>query len=261
MTYFDYNLQQILVAIMISVRLGAMLMSLPFLSEIKIPMIMNITLPVVMGFLLAPSMPTIVPVEMLSHAGFMVLALLTEILTGVLIGFSVRIVMALANIAGEIAGIQIGFSMAAIFDPHFGQVSEVAYFNMIFVAIAFFVFDMHHAVIRTVVFSYSTVPIGAPFVSMSETVVALSKLFSMVFSLACRFAFPVVVAILMSHIINGLISVTAPQLNIYFNAAIALNIALGLGILVVSFGTLFEALNSALTQMQSMWNGIFGFIR
>lgn len=261
MTMLQYSLNELLLALLMSFRFGAMFASMPFFSEIRTPLLMAVVLPMVLGFLLAPVTPQILPPGLFSSPILLGLAIITEILVGTLIGYSVRVVMGLASVAGEIAGIQIGFSMAAIFDPHFGQVSEVAYFNLIFVTIAFFVFDVHHSLFRTLAYSYVAVPVGTPFISMSAAAAGIGKLFTLVFAMGCRFAFPVVVAILMSHIINGLISVTAPQLNIYFNAAMALNIGLGLAIMAMSFGNLFVSLRTALTQMQGFFDGFFGVMR
>ncbi|MCP5464780.1 MAG: flagellar biosynthetic protein FliR [Deltaproteobacteria bacterium] len=209
-------------------------MTMPFFSEVKLSRVTQLLLPIAISFLIAPIVAKDVMPVMSQSPLVVGLAITGEILIGVFIGFALNIVFVLASIVGETAGQQAGFSLASIFDPSLGQVSLISFLLRNTFFYIFFVFNLHHVLIYMMVQSYEFFPVGGSFLSFSSAAPAMVTLFSQIYMMAMRIVLPVIVVILLSHITMGIISITAPQMNIYFNAAITLNIIIGMYILAES---------------------------
>lgn len=256
MNFIDYNINTLLFALMMSFRMGAFFKSMPIFSEIKVTGLVTILLPLMFAFLLAPSVANnILPVMTLDaiHIGY---AIVTEIMVGVFMGFSLNVVMLLATMVGELMGMQAGLSMASLFDPNLGQVSVISYLIRNLFFLAFFAFNMHHAFIFMLVQSYQFIPVGGDFYSLTKAVPALMHLFASIYLMAFRIVLPVIVIILLSHLTMGIISITAPQMNIYFNAAISMNIVIAMLLFAISFPILFQFYNVGLDSLQNFIVGV-----
>lgn len=234
MNLFDYNLSQVFFALLMSVRLGAFFFSIPVLSENKIPPFLLVLLPLALGVLLSPVVPHKIPEDMLAQPAFLFFAIPTEMLTGLLMGFVVKILFSLANIVGDLLGMQAGFSMASFFDPHLGQVTELSYLLRILFGLLFFSLNLHHKFLWMVTQSYQAIPVGMSVLSLAQIIPALFKIFSTIYLLSLHFVLPAMTVILLSHVLMGVISITAPQMNIYFNAAVTINVYIVMGIFVLS---------------------------
>ena len=107
----------------------------------------------------------------------------------------------------------LGFAMAV--DPQNGvQVPVVAQLYVILGTLLFLSVDGHLALIDAVVQSYSLIPIGSLSISASS-LTALVSLGSIVFAGGILLALPVMTALLLINLAFGIITRTAPQLNIF----------------------------------------------
>jgi flagellar biosynthetic protein FliR len=257
MNLLNYNIDQVLLMVFVAFRIGAMFISMPFFSDVKVPMLVPVVLPVMFSAVLTPIIPH--PDMAGIHAGFLpfIFSTFTEVSIGLLMGFSVRILFTMATVAGELAGLQIGFAMAGLFDPSLGQVPQLAVLQNAFLIVAFFAFNAHHAFVQTLVQSYYAIPVGTQGMVVVQMVPGLFKVFSGIYLLALRFALPVVAVILMMHIIMGVISIAAPEMNIYFNAAMNINITLGMFILMLSIGTLIRFFQTGTVSVTDFLRGGF----
>lgn len=244
-----------------SFRIGALFLAMPFFSEVKTPGLVTVILPVSLAAIIAMTLPVQGLSMLAAGAVPLAIAIANEIIIGVTMGFAVRILFTLGAIAGEIAGVQMGFSMAGLFDPSLGQIPLLAILQNSLMVIIFFAFNVHHALVIALVQSYQAIPPGAGGYDAAGAAMGLIKLFGMIYMLALRFALPVIATILMLHIIMGVISITAPEMNIYFNAAMNVNLVLGLMIVMLSFGTLMQFFQTSILTMGDFLNGAFVPVR
>lgn len=257
MSLIDYNINNLLFALLMSFRLGAFFKAMPSFADVRLGMVMNVVLPIGMAFLIAPVLSYDVMPIMTSGVIAVSLAILVEILVGVVMGFALNIIVVLASMVGELTGMQAGFAMASFFDPNLGQVSLLAFFTRNMFLMAFFLFNIHHAILMGVVRSYEAIPVGSDFLVFSSIVPALVKLFAGVYFMAFRIVLPIIVIILLSHVTMGIVSITAPQMNIYFNAAITLNIVVALIFFAVSFPAIFRFFQIALGNLEDFMMQFF----
>lgn len=257
MNLIDYNINTLLFAILMSFRLGAFFRTLPSFADVQLKGVLTVFLPVGMAFLLAPVLSYDVMPIMTSSVWAITLAIVGEVLVGSIMGFSVNLVMSFASMIGELVGMEAGFSMASLFDPNLGQISVVSYFTRNIFLMALFIFNVHHNLIMGLIQSYEAIPVGANFISFAEIVPQMIKLFANIYFMAFRIVLPIIIIILLSHLTMGVISITAPEMNIYFNAAVTMNVIVALVLFAISMPTIFKFFNVALGQYEDLMGALF----
>ena len=91
-------------------------------------------------------------------------AVLQQVGIGLAIGFTVRLVFAAAELAGEVVGFQMGLNFAAFFNPALGnQSSAVASFFGQMSAFLFIVMNGHLMILMAVIRSFEAFPVDQNF--------------------------------------------------------------------------------------------------
>lgn len=144
----------------------------------------------------------------------LLLCLISEVLSGIALGFATQLIFEAAKIAGALIDAQIGFSMMNLMDPITGTnvtlLSNVSYY----VATAiFFIVNGHHVLIKCLVSSFNVVPIGAS-ISYENIFSAILNAFVNYFEIAVRIAIPIILIVLLTDICMALISRTVPAINV-----------------------------------------------
>lgn len=162
------------------------------------------------------------------QAGFV---LLQETLIGSLMGFSIRIVFAAIDIAGDLTGMQMGLSFAVLYDPQTaGQTSVITNFFALITTLLFLASNGHLLIVSLLAESYELLPVSAaPFAADSLRTVVASA--SVLFSLGLMIAMPIVAALLIANIGLGVLTRVAPTLNLF---AIGFVVTLISGFLVLT---------------------------
>jgi flagellar biosynthetic protein FliR len=171
-----------------------------------------------------------------------------EVLIGIILGFAGVLIFAGIQMAGELVGFQMGFSIINIIDPLTSdQVSIIAEIQYLFAGLLFLGVNGHHVLIQAVSESYTVLPVlgfhmtGA----VAQSLVDLSR---NMFVIAVKISAPIVVALLFANLGLGLIARTVPQINILI-VGFPLQIAIGLigvGLTIPLFLQISEGLFSNL---------------
>jgi flagellar biosynthetic protein FliR len=215
---------------LVLVRAGTLVMTVPLFGALYAPNTVKIGLTVLLAFTLSPVVAT--PQGLTLAA--LTATIARELAIGLALSMAVRITIAGAEFGGHLAGIQVGFSYAAVVDPATGAKNQVmaSMYGML-ATITLLITNAHHAVLRTLVESYRTLPIGAGGVG-GDLVSASSRMFGLVMLFGAQLAAPVVIALLIVELALGLLSRSAPALNV---------MTLGFGIrLIVGFIVIGAAL-------------------
>ena len=182
-------------------------------------------------FLLALSMLPTTPMPAIGSSVVIVLIIAREMAIGLSIGLAIRALVAGAEMAGHLTATQLGFTYGAVVDPQSGvrnNVLAVFYGNIALVT--FFAIDGHHALIRAMAHSYVQMPIGAGGVDES-LVRSVMQMLGVVFVMGVRFAMPVIIVMLVTELAMGLISRSAPMLNLQ---ALAMPVRVVIGLIVMA---------------------------
>jgi flagellar biosynthetic protein FliR len=161
------------------------------------------------------------------------IGVISEVILGVIIGLSVRMVFSGIQLAGQLAGFQMGLAIANVMDPVTStQASILAQINNLIAMLIFLSMDAHHWLFRALVESFRMVP---PFnVQFGSSVIfQLMGLGGKLFVIAIQVAAPIMAALLLTSVVFGLMARTVPQMNVFI-VAMPLKIIVGLLFLALS---------------------------
>jgi len=213
--------------ILVLIRVSAMVMMVPAFGDATVPASVKWGLSILITLLLFPIVKAGIPPT--RDLGFvsLVLGIAGELLIGIVIGFSVRIMFAGIQLAGEMLGFQMGFSVASVIDPATSdQVSVIAEFQYLLSLLLFMTVNAHHVFISAIAESYQAAPPLSVHFSgpLFQALVILSK---DIFVIAVKISAPVMAVLLFTNVAMGLVARTVPQMNIFI-VSFPLQIAVGL---------------------------------
>jgi flagellar biosynthesis protein FliR len=193
----------------VALRVGGLLTFCPFLGDRAVPSRIKVGLLIALTALLFPVVQLrpapLGPVNWLQMV-------LGELLVGLLIGFSLQVVFEGMQFAGQISGIQLGLSLATLFDPQSEADSTAlpVFYNLITLLI-FLQLDVHHWVLRGLERSFEYLPVGSAVVThlLSRE---LLRVMGALFVLGIQIAAPILLATFMIDIVMSFLSKASPQL-------------------------------------------------
>lgn len=218
-------LHQIQALLLIFVRVAAIVFVAPPFDAGTIPVILRAGLALALSLALMP-MAALDLTPFRSGALFLGLKILSEVGVGLLIGLTVKMMFAGIQLAGQVAGYQMGFAIANVMDPNTSaQIPILSQFKNLFAILIFFSINAHHMVFYALVESFQLIP---PFdFSWSQAVMApIVKLAGNIFVIAVKVGAPIMAAMLITSAALGLVARTVPQMNI-FMVAMPLRIIVG----------------------------------
>lgn len=158
-------------------------------------------------------------------------AVIQQVGIGLAIGFTVRLVFAAVELAGEVVGFQMGLNFAAFFDPSLNsQSSAVARFFGHMAAFLFVVMNGHLMVMMAVIKSFEAFPADQNFLQALQKM-KLYNLGADLFASGLWMALPMVGMLMFANLALGIVSRVAPQMNIY---AIGFPITLTVGLIGIT---------------------------
>jgi len=226
-------------------RVAGVFMISPLLSNRSVPAPVKLCIVLFLSVLLMPAVGPY-PSSSINSAWTMAVIVLQEMTIGIVIGFAASIVFAAIQFAGEIFGLQMGFSMASILDPaNLGEASVITSFYIILGGLFFLYVDGHHLILTALIKSFQLLPLGQSF---SVTVAySLSELVAKLFIFSIQIASPILVVIAVLNVMFGLISKLSPSMNIYFNVGFIIGPLVGFSVLILSL-PLFRVLIVGMTE-------------
>lgn len=210
-------------------RILGLLASAPVLGNVSIPTPVKLGFALLLTILVLPTLPAIPQVDPGSGVGLIIL--LQQIVIGLAMGFSMRIVFSAIEMAGEIVGLQMGIGFATFFDPLYsGQVQLIARFFGLIATLLFLTLDGHLQIIALLAQSFTTLPIGMDGLA-TTSFMTVTNWGAEIFMLGLRLALPILTALLITNLALGILTRAAPQLNIF---AVGFPLTLGIGLLLMS---------------------------
>lgn len=209
------------------VRIAAWLFFDPMLGNRAAPVSARLVLALVLTLAVAPILPSPQPVALTSPDGLLVL--LQQIAIGTALGFSLRIVFAAVEFAGQLMALQMGLSFATLFDPVNGaQTPVISQFLVLASVLILFAMNGHHIIIDALAQSFIDIPIGAGLGSAGFAM--LVHWGGAIFMTGLHIALPVTAALLVTNLTIGMMTRASPQLNIF---AVGFPLTLAVGFVVL----------------------------
>jgi flagellar biosynthesis protein FliR len=212
------------------VRILAWLSADPLLGNRSAPVMIRLALGFVLTVAVAPILPPPPQLPVLSGEGLLILA--QQVVVGLALGFSLRLVFGVLEFAGQFMGLQMGLSFATFFDPINGaQTPVVAQFLVLAATLMLFATNAHYLVLEAVVNSFTGIPIAAvPFSGYDFAVIV--RWGGTIFMSGLQIALPITAALLSTNLTIGMMTRAAPQLNVF---AIGFPLTLAMGFLMLYF--------------------------
>lgn len=210
-------------------RVLAVFTAAPVFSSRSFPLRAKIGLAFLIAFAAQTSMPNqpVIDINGPQALG----AVVQQVGIGLAIGFTVRLVFAAFELAGQVVGFQMGLGFAAFFDPaSSAQSSAMGRFYANMAALLFLALNGHLMVIMAVVNSFAAFPVDQNFLQALASM-KLQTLGAELFSSAFWIALPVVAMLMFANLALGIVSRVAPQMNIY---AIGFPVTLAVGLIGVA---------------------------
>ncbi len=227
-------------------RLAGIFIFGPVFGSQVIPMRVKAMLALVLTLCIYPIVPPQVPVAL--SLPTLAVAVGTEMLIGLVIGYGASLPLVALQIGGQMMGHQLGLGLAQVFSPDFDEQTEVLSQFLFLVALtAFLLMDGHHAMIGALVVSFQTIPLGG-YVPDATLLSMVTGLLQSMFELGLRVAAPLLCLVFLETLAMGFVARTVPQLNI-LSLGFPLRIIVGLFMLVAMTGMLFEQIGESILYM------------
>ena len=192
-----------------TVRVGSFVISSPLFGMRGVPTPIRVVISFILG-LAVVSFTGLPSEDLLSSLNF-ILIVLVEIAVGLTAGLIVTIWFSSVALAGEKMATSAGLGYAAQIDPQAGGQTPVV---SVFLIVLFVSLDGHLLMLRVFFESFSILPIGSmppPMVLIGAGIKAAGSMFVA----ASLIMLPVVGIILMINVSAGIMTRSAPQLNLF----------------------------------------------
>ena len=200
----------------------------PVFSSRGLPNQVKIGLGILLTLIIAPTLPPLPAIGIFSAQGLLILV--EQLVIGLAIGFCVRIVFAAVDMAGQVAGMTMGLGFASFYDPQTqGQTTSLNQFFVLLATLVFLAMNGHLMLIQALADSFVSFPIGS---AQQVNALAIVQWGGKIFSAGLLLALPVTAALLITNMALGILTRTAPQLNLF---GIGFPITLGMGFLMVAW--------------------------
>ncbi len=226
--------------IMVFARLIGFVRLAPVFNRKEIPGMVKICLCLIMTIVITPFVKSDL---MLMNSFF--LSILLNIVVGALIGYMAQLILLAIDAGADMINMQMGLSSAMVLDPTTS--SQVSILSKIMSLLGILIF-IHlggvYWLIRALIRSFEIFPIYATSIPLNE-IVNMQYLISMssnVLYMGLQIAAPVLLATLGQDIILGVISKTAPQVNV-FQLSFLFKPVLGAAIMVWILPMLFNIIS------------------
>jgi flagellar biosynthetic protein FliR len=193
-------------------RVGSALVAAPFFGAAAVPAQLRVAISAALAVLVCAWVPVATPPALFSPQGVLVVA--GEVLIGLALGFVLQLSFAAPVIAAEQIGGAMGMSIAASADPLSGAHSPVLgqYFTVLLTVI-FLGLGAHLTWFALVVQSYTVLPPGT-WLGVDQ-LAGIAGFASAMLVAAVAIALPVTLVLLLVQVLTGVLSRSAPALNLF----------------------------------------------
>jgi len=228
-------------------RIGGFLMVAPVFGNQLVPARIKVAMAVAIAIVVAPLLHPMPAITEISVALLVDVAI--QLFAGIGLGFATVIFFQIFVVAGQFIGMQMGLGFAAMADPGNGvQVTVWSQFFLMLVTLCFIAMNGHLVLLDVLITGYRTYPTGLG-LSMREVALSIAQLGGWMFVSGVLVALPAVISLLIVNMAFGVMSRSAPQLNVF---SLGFPFSLVFGMLIV-----WVALHGWLPQFERLSREIF----
>lgn len=225
--------------VFVMTRIGAALVAAPIFGAGAVPAQVRVIATGALAVFVCAWFPSVQPpANLLSLAGM--LAVANEVLIGLALGFVFQIAFAAPVLAAEVISGAMGMSMATAVDPNSGAQSPALgqYFTVV-MTLVFLSLGAHLHLIALIAESYAAFPPDSPWLG-ADGMQTILDFGGQMFATAVAIALPVTLVLLLAQMVTGVLSRSAPSLNL-FALGLPLGVLAGLAALIASAPIMADA--------------------
>lgn len=231
-------------------RITAVLMTMPIFGTTLVPTRVRLYFALAITMAVMPGLPPMPQVNALDLSALLLIA--EQIIIGALLGFSLQLFFQAFVVAGQIISIQMGMGFASMVDPTNGvSTAVIGQFLTMLVTLLFLAMNGHLVVFEVLTESFTTMPVGSAM--LVNHFWELAGKLGWVLGAAMLLVLPAITALLVVNIAFGIMTRSAPQLNIF---SIGFPLILVLGMVIFWIG-----MADILTQYQPLATEALQFLR
>jgi flagellar biosynthetic protein FliR len=244
-------------AVFTGVRVSGLMVFCPFFGSDAVSMPVKAGLTLLLTILLQPLHGAVgIAWQPWQWAGIAI----GEAATGLLLGLVANLVFEAAMMAGQILGVQIGYSLATLFDPQTqADLPVLAEFHQMGTLLIFLQLDVHHWLLRALVRSFTYLPSGR-FAMTLATTAGLLHAAGGIFLSGLQIAAPSLVATLVIDVALGFLGKASPQLPVMF-IGIAVKNLVGMTVLLAAIAYWPRIFSQQFTQAIQTAEGLLHLAR
>lgn len=241
----NITLNQIFLFLLAGARITGMIIFNPILGRKSVPNVIQF------GFAMAVSLFAINYMDDINVMNFTtieyILMLLQGFAIGFVIGFITQMFLSVFQITGQLVDMQIGLSMASMYDPS-TNVNVTVTGNLLtaMYAMLFFVSNTHLALINVMVQSFQIAPVGTSVIS-SQVGVFIIELMTSIFLYAIQLAIPLIITELIVEFAVGILMRLVPNINVF---VVNLQVKIIVGLIVII--TIIPSIGDYMLKMNSL---------
>jgi flagellar biosynthetic protein FliR len=195
------------------IRIGAAMLAAPFFGAAGVPPQVRVIMSGAVAVMVCAWTPLAVPPALFTLAGAVAVA--GEALVGLSLGFVLQIAFAAPIIAAEVIGGAMGMSLATSVDPASGtQSPALGQYFMVTLTLVFLGLGGHLHWLGLLVDSYRALPPGAAWIA-PDRIGMITGFATHMFATAVAMALPVTLVLLLVQVLTGVLSRSAPALNLF----------------------------------------------
>ena len=210
------------------IRVSGMIFTNPIFGRRNIPAMVKVGLALGVAY---AAMNGLTDLNLESYSGIdLFLAAIKEFIIGFALGFVIQLFMAVFQLGGELIDLQMGISMATMYDPSSNsQISITGNLNTILYTMIFFITNSHLALMHITVTSFQAVPMGLTPIS-GAMALRFIEVFGHMLVYALQLALPIIVTEILVEVAVGILMRFVPNINVF---VVNLQIKLLVGMTVI----------------------------
>lgn len=251
MVDLSFPVQELEYFLLVFARIATFVFAAPFFSQRGVPNTVKIGLSVFIAYVMYTFIQPHVYPEYSSVFGYSVIVV-KEVAVGLFLGAGAQLCTSIVLFAGRIIDMEIGLSMANVFDPTTNQQSSITGLLLQYgITLILYITGLHRYLLKALMETFTLIPINGAVFHTDELLVTVIAFLNDYIIIGFRICLPVFACMLLMNIVLGLLAKLAPQLNM-FSVGIQLKLLAGLSVLFLTIGMLPNICSFIAKQMQQV---------
>lgn len=251
MVNYSFSMSELEYFLFVLMRIASFVFVAPFFSTRGVPNNVKIGLSVFTAYIMYSFGPEHIYPEYNTILGFVTIVL-KEVSVGLLIGLAAQMCTSIVLFAGRIIDMEVGLSMANVFDPTTNEQASITGALMQYgVMLILYTSGLHRYLLKALMETFILIPVNSVSINTDRLLESLIAFLSDYIVIGFRICLPVFASITLMNIVLGLLAKLAPQMNM-FSVGIQLKLLAGLSVIMITITLLPDVCNFITTQMQQM---------